>query len=137
MSPTIPPLTPLMVDESLIVQHVDEAAFTRLVAAFYRRVRIDDVIGPLYPEDDWVGAEERFAQFLRFRFHGNMTYVENRGHPRLRGRHMPFAIGGAERDRWLKLMAAAMAETKIPPEALPHLQGFFSQVADFMRNQPR
>ena len=56
MSPTIPPLTSLMVDESLIVQHVDEAAFTRLVAAFYRRVRMDDVIGPLYPEDDWAGA---------------------------------------------------------------------------------
>ena len=126
----------MIVNESLIVQNVDEAAFTRLVAAFYRRVREDDVIGPLYPQDDWAGAEERFAQFLRFRFHGNMTYVENRGHPRLRGRHLPFVIGEAERDRWLELMAAAMAETRVHPEALPHLQAFFSQVADFMRNQP-
>jgi hemoglobin len=126
----------MIVDESLIVQYVDEAAFTRLVAAFYRRVREDDVIGPLYPQDDWAGAEERFAQFLRFRFHGNPTYVENRGHPRLRGRHLSFAIGEAGRDRWLEIMAAAMAETKVHPEALPQLQAFFSQVADFMRNQP-
>ena len=123
-------------DESVIVQHIDEAAFRRLVAAFYRRVREDDLIGPLYPPEDWTGAEERFASFLCFRFHGNMAYPENRGHPRLRGRHLPFKIGEAERDRWLEIMGAAMSETAISPLAAPHLQAFFAQVADFMRNQP-
>jgi hemoglobin len=123
-------------DESLIVQHVDEAAFTRLVAAFYRRVQEDDLIGPMYPPDDWDGARDRLAGFLRFRFHGNPAYIEARGHPRLRGRHLPFAIGVAERDRWMELMTEAMAETAVAPAAMAPLRDFFAQVADFMRNQP-
>lgn len=124
------------IDESLIVQQLDEAAFTRLAAAFYRRMKEDDVVGPLYPPDDWEGAEERFAGFLRFRFHGNLGYIESRGHPRLRGRHLPFKIGEAERDRWMEIMTAAMAETAVPETAATHLRAFFAQVADFMRNQP-
>ena len=124
------------VDESLIVREVDEAAFTRLAAAFYRRMKEDDLIGLMYPPDDWAGAEERFAGFLRFRFHGNMGYIESRGHPRLRGRHLPFAIGTAERDRWLEIMRAAIEETAVPAAAAPHLMAFFTPVADFMRNQP-
>jgi len=124
------------VDESIIVQQVDEAAFTRLAAAFYRRMKEDDLIGPMYPPDDWAGAEARFAGFLRFRFHGNMAYIESRGHPRLRGRHLPFSIGTAERNRWLEIMHAAIWETDIPAVAAPHLEAFFAQVADFMRNRP-
>ena len=85
----------MLVDESVIVQEVDAAAFTRLAAAFYRRMKTDDLIGPMYPVDDWAGAEERFAGFLRLRFHGYMGYIEARGHPRLRGGHLPFAIGTA------------------------------------------
>ena len=122
-------------DESLIVQQVDEAALKRLAAAFYRRMKEDDLIGPMYPPDDWAGAERRFAGFLRFRFHGNMAYIESRGHPRLRGRHLPFSIGEAERDRWLEIMSAAIQETGISEAAAPHLQAFFAQVADFMRNR--
>lgn len=124
------------IDEALIVREVDQAALRRLCASFYRRVKEDDLIGPMYPPDDWAGAEARLAGFLCFRFHGNMEYIESRGHPRLRGRHLPFAIGGAQRDRWMELMTAAMAETGIPPEAFIHLRAFFAQVADFMRNQP-
>ena len=127
----------MSVDEPLIVQLVDEAAFTRLAAAFYQRMKEDDLIGPMYPPDDWEGAEERFAGFLRFRFHGNMAYIESRGHPRLRGRHLPFSIGPAERDRWLEIMQAAIQETGIAPAAAPHLYAFFAQVANFLRNQPQ
>ena len=123
------------VDESIIVQQVDEAALTRLAAAFYRRMKEDDLVGPMYPPDDWAGAEERFAGFLRFRFHGNMAYIESRGHPRLRGRHLPFSIGEAERDRWLEIMHASVQETAIPAPAAPHLLAFFAQVADAMRNR--
>ncbi len=123
-------------DESLIVREVDEAAFTDLAAAFYRRMKLDDLIGPMYPPDDWAGAEERFASFLRFRFHGHMAYIASRGHPRLRGRHLPFPIGLAERDRWMEIMTAAVQEIGMPAVAASHLLAFFAQVADFMRNQP-
>ncbi len=114
---------------------VGEARLRALVAAFYRRVRTDDLIGPMYPPDDWAGAEKRLADFLIYRFGGPPTYLEERGHPRLRGRHLPFAIGEAERDRWLQLMESAMAEIDLPAEAVPLLRGFFAQVADFMRNR--
>ena len=114
---------------------VGEARLRALVAAFYRRVRTDDLIGPMYPPDDWAGAEKRLADFLIYRFGGPPTYLEERGHPRLRGRHLPFAIGEAERDRWLQLMESAMTEIDLPAEAVPPLRGFFAQVADFMRNR--
>ena len=114
---------------------VGEARLRALVAAFYQRVRTDDLIGPMYPPDDWAGAEKRLADFLIYRFGGPPTYLEERGHPRLRGRHLPFAIGEAERDRWLQLMESAMTEIDLPEEAVPLLRGFFAQVADFMRNR--
>lgn len=113
-----------------------EDGITRMVAAFYRYVREDDVIGPLYPQDDWEGAEKRMRDFLLFRIGGITRYIEERGHPRLRMRHMPFAIGVRERDRWLDLMMRAIEETKVPPEARIWLKPFFEQVADFLRNRP-
>ncbi len=112
-----------------------EPVLRSMVAAFYRRVREDEVIGPLYPQEDWAGAEKRLADFLIYRFGGSPAYIDERGHPRLRMRHMPFAIGIAERDRWLELMAAAMAEVAIPQPQAETLRAFFAQVADFMRNR--
>ena len=106
-----------------------------MVAAFYQRVQRDELIGPMYPPDDWASAEQRLADFIVYRLGGPATYLETRGHPRLRGRHMPFAIGEAERDRWLLLMADAMRETHIPTEAATPLLDFFAQVADAMRNR--
>lgn len=122
-------------DDAGIWEEMGEAGFGRLTAAFYRRVRVDGVLGPLYPEGDWEGAEERLRDFLLFRFGGVMRYVEERGHPQLRGRHLPFAIGEVERDRWIELMGEAVRETEVPREAAQALMKFFAQVADFMRNQ--
>lgn len=122
-------------DDAGIWEVMGEAGFGRLTAAFYRRVRVDGVLGPLYPEGDWEGAEARLRDFLLFRFGGVMRYVEERGHPRLRGRHLPFAIGEEERDRWIELMGEAVRETEVPQEAAQALMDFFAQVADFMRNQ--
>ena len=112
-----------------------EAEITDLVAAFYRRVRTDDLIGPMYPDDDWEGSEKRLRDFLIFRFGGSDRYIQERGHPRLRMRHAPFSIGIPERDRWLELMAAAMKETNVPGSASLNLKTFFEQVAGFMRNR--
>jgi hemoglobin len=112
-----------------------EVEITALVAAFYRRIKTDDLLGPMYPDDDWDGSEQRLRDFLIYRFGGSDRYIQERGHPRLRMRHAPFAIGIAERDRWLELMDAAIEETKVPGSAVLNLKTFFQQVADFMRNQ--
>ena len=119
-----------------VFDQLGEEGFHSLVAAFYRRVREDDLLGPMYPADDWEGAEQRLRDFLVGRFGGPSRYMEERGHPRLRMRHAPFAIGIAERDRWLQLMGAALAEAQTPEPSCQILREFFAQTADFMRNQP-
>lgn len=121
--------------EQAVASEVGGAGLDAMVAGFYRRVRGDELIGPMYPEDDWEGSQERLRLFLRFRLLGEPAYLEQRGHPRLRGRHMPFAIGVAERDRWLHLMGEAMDEAGVSGPAREGLDAFFAQVADFMRNR--
>ena len=113
-----------------------EDGIRRMVAGFYRRMRTDDLIGPMYPEDDWEGSEERLAEFVLFRLGASKRYTELRGHPRLKARHVPFRIGAAERDRWLDLMNLAIDEAALPDEACGFLRAMFRQIADFMRNQP-
>ena len=115
-------------------QQIGEEGLNKLVSAFYKRVKEDDLLSPMYPNDDWEGAQERLADFLIYRCGGSQKYIEERGHPRLRMRHMPFHIGTAERDRWLKLMGEAMDETGVKPPASELLSEFFVQTADFMRN---
>lgn len=111
-----------------------EKMFGDLVAAFYRRVRTDDLIGPMYPDTDWEGSEQRLRDFLIYRFGGSDRYIQERGHPRLRMRHAPFKIGIPERDRWLEIMSEAMEETKVSKEVALEMKVFFEQVAEFMRN---
>ena len=122
-------------DEAAIWGKMGDEGFRRLVAAFYRRIPGDDLLGPMYPAQDLAGAEERLYLFLCFRLGGDSRYPDQRGHPRLRGRHMPFRIGVAERDRWLQIMGEAMGECEVAPEVRAELDPFFAQVADFMRNQ--
>ena len=121
--------------EQIVARGLGPEGIDAMVAAFYRRVPGDDLLGPMYPADDMAGAEERLADFLRFRLLGDPVYTFKRGHPRLRMRHLPFAIGEAERDRWLELMEAAMDETGVGDEVRAVLVPFFAQVADFMRNR--
>jgi hemoglobin len=113
---------------------IGDDGFARLVAAFYRRVPGDDVLGRMYPPDDLAGAEWRLREFLVGRFGGPARYVEQRGHPRLRMRHAPFTIDVAARDRWLKLMDEALAEVALPAEAEQPLRKFFHEAATFMIN---
>lgn len=128
--------SPIMADEKTVVEQIGKDGIAAMVAAFYRRVRYDDVLGPMYPDDDWEGSEERLREFLWFRIGQDPTYILKRGHPRLRMRHMPFRIDVLARDRWIALMAAAMDETSVHGPAREWLDGFFFQIADFMRNQP-
>ncbi|WP_406271674.1 globin [Nocardia sp. NBC_00881] len=90
--------------------------FRRIVAAFYREVAADEVLRPLYPEKDLGPAERRLRMFLEQYWGGPRTYFDERGHPRLRMRHMPFTIGEIERDAWLRCMRIAVAE--IEPDIL-------------------
>ncbi|NNM30791.1 MAG: globin [Akkermansiaceae bacterium] len=122
-------------NEAAIWKTLGEEGFGRLVAAFYRRIPGDDLLGPMYPDGDLSGAEARLRDFLLFRFGGVPRYIEERGHPRLRMRHAPFAIGENERDRWLQLMGEAVRECEVPPAAAEPLMEFFAGVADFMRNR--
>lgn len=121
-------------DESSVYSQIGEEGFTRLVAAFYRRVPSDDILGPMYPPQDLAGAEQRLRDFLIYRFGGPARYIEQRGHPRLRMRHFSFAITRAARDRWVALMSQALKEAAIPRPAASILQEFFESTATFLQN---
>lgn len=123
-------------DELDIFPLVGEEGFSRLIAAFYRRVPGDEILGRMYPAHDLAGAEKRLRDFLIYRFGGPQRYIEQRGHPRLRMRHVPFPIDQAARDRWIQLMNNALAEAALPPEADSILRQFFEGVATMMVNQP-
>ncbi len=124
-------------DESDIYAAVGEEGFGRLVAAFYRRVSGDDILGPMYAEDnDLAGAEQRLRDFLIFRFGGPPRYIEERGHPRLRMRHVRFVINQGARDRWIELMHAALMEAGLPAEVEVRLRAFFDSTATFLINRP-
>lgn len=110
--------------------------FERLVARFYQGVACDPVLLPLYPElGDFAGPRHRLALFLVQYWGGPTTYLEERGHPRLRARHFPYSIGDLERDRWLVHMQAAVDASDASPAVRGQLQAYMTKVADAMRNR--
>ena len=121
--------------EEQVYERVGEEGFARLVRAFYAQVPKDDILGPMYPPDDLEGAEQRLRDFLVGRFGGPPRYIEQRGHPRLRMRHMPFAIDQRARDRWMELMNRAIDAAELPPDVVPLMHEFLAQVATFMINK--
>ena len=122
-------------EEQEVYSAIGMDGFERLARAFYRQVPFDDILGPIYPAHDLRGAEQRLRDFLVFRFGGPPLYVEQRGHPRLRMRHAPFAIGPIQRDRWVLLMNRALDEAALPDAATRVLQAFFASTATFLVNQ--
>ena len=114
---------------------IGDDGFRRLIAAFYRQVPGDDILGPMYPAHDLEGAEARLRDFLIYRFGGPAKYIEERGHPRLRMRHVPFAIDQRARDRWVQLMGRALAETQLAPEPEAVVRQFLEGMASFMINR--
>ena len=109
--------------------------FEALVGRFYDGVETDPDLRPVYPEPDLAGARHRLTLFMIQYWGGPTTYDDERGHPRLRMRHAPFAIGPAERDRWLVHMRAAIADLAPPEDVAAELERYFSMAAEAMRNR--
>jgi hemoglobin len=124
-----------MLLEGQVYARIGEEGFRRLVGAFYAQVPTDDVLGRMYPAQDLAGAEDRLGAFLIYRFGGPTTYVDERGHPRLRMRHAPFSIDRRARDRWVTLMDRALDAAHLPLDATDVLRAFFHDTATFMINR--
>ena len=108
--------------------------FTSLVHNFYQRVPLDSILGKMYPPDDFEGAEWRLRSFLEQYWGGPETYSEERGHPRLRMRHIGFHIDAEARDRWLALMAAAIADQGMDATLESELWTYLVSAAYGMQN---
>lgn len=109
--------------------------FETLVDHFYVGVVADEVLWPLYPDQsDLDGAKRRLALFLGQYWGGPPTYMEERGHPKLRLRHLPFHVGPLERDRWLVHMAAAIEATTNDESLQQELLAYFVPAAEHLRN---
>ncbi|MGF1429355.1 globin [Kitasatospora sp. LaBMicrA B282] len=111
-----------------------EATFRLLVHHFYQGVAQDEVLRPMYPEGDLADAEERLALFLMQYWGGPRTYSEQRGHPRLRMRHVPFKVDQAAHDAWLRHMRTAVDELALAPEAEAQLWDYLTYAAASMIN---
>ena len=114
---------------------VGEETLRRIVDVFYERVERDPVLRPLFPADLGPGKEGQFLFLVQY-FGGPAHYSAQRGHPRLRMRHMPFAIGQPERDAWLAHMLAAVDEVGVAEPARSLMRSYFERAATFMINQP-
>ncbi len=112
-----------------------EETFRLLVSRFYAGVAGDPELRRLYPEQDLGSAEERLRMFLAQYWGGPRTYSERRGHPRLRMRHSPFAIGERERDAWLHHMRAAVESLDLPAEHAETLWRYLETAAHSMQNR--
>ena len=113
--------------------------FNKIVSRFYALVREDEILRPLYPEDELDDAEERLRMFLEQYWGGPRTYSEQRGHPRLRMRHAPFRIGPFERDAWLRCMHTAVGEIDsqtLDDEHRHELLAYLEMAAHSMVNSP-
>ncbi len=123
---------------SVFEQAGGQGFFDELAEAFYAGVAGDAVLRPLYPDD--LGPSTRhLALFLGQYWGGPATYSELRGHPRLRLRHAPFAIGEAERDAWLGCMRAALDAVGhrrgVAPPVLAAIADYVTGTADFLVNR--
>jgi hemoglobin len=113
-----------------------EAWFVALVDRFYDRVATDPLLRPLYPEDLTPGRAH-LAAFLAQYWGGPPNYTAERGHPRLRQRHFPFAIGGAERDTWVSHMTAAVRAGGLSPADEREIVDYLEMAATSLVNHPR
>jgi hemoglobin len=109
--------------------------FEALIGRFYDGVAKDPILARVYPAEDLDGARHRLTLFFAQYWGGPRTYDAERGHPRLRMRHMPFAIGPAERDAWLRLMGDAIDGSAAPLAVAERLHAYIDMAAEAMRNR--
>ncbi|MGW6915916.1 globin [Kitasatospora sp. NPDC054939] len=121
-------------EETFYDQVGGEPTFRRLVHRFYQGVAEDELLKPMYPEEDLGPAEDRLRLFLMQYWGGPRTYSEERGHPRLRMRHVPFKVDRAAHDAWLKHMRAAVDELQLPEDAERQLWDYLVYAAASMVN---
>lgn len=110
------------------------ATFEKLVSKFYEGVAQDEILRPMYPENDLGPAAKRLQLFLEQYWGGPSTYQELRGHPRLRMRHVQFKINPDARDRWLLHMRTAVDEIALPPLLEAELWEYLERAAHAMLN---
>ena len=106
----------------------------KIVDRFYAGVAEDEVLRPIYPEQDLGPAQERFTLFLVQYWGGPTTYSDRRGHPRLRMRHAPFAVKPLAKEHWLKHFRAGLDEAGLPPELDAQFWDYVTHAAQFMVN---
>ncbi|MPY83488.1 MAG: globin [Actinophytocola sp.] len=111
-----------------------EATFRKIVGRFYQEVATDEVLRPIYPEEDLGPAEERLTLFLMQYWGGPQTYSQQRGHPRLRMRHVGFSIGPIERDAWLRCMRIAVDEAGLAEPHREQLWKYLEMAANSLMN---
>jgi hemoglobin len=122
-------------EENLVFAAIGEDGFRQLIHAFYAQIPGDGILGPMYEGRDMAAAEKRLCDFLIYRFGGPPMYIAERGHPRLRMRHAPFAIDQAGRERWIQLMQRAFDKVQLPAEPADMLKNFFESTATAMINR--
>jgi hemoglobin len=111
-----------------------EETFRRIVARFYAEVASDEILRPLYPEENLGPAEERLRLFLIQYWGGPHTYSDNRGHPRLRMRHAPFQVGPLQKEAWLRCMRIAVDEAGLSEEHRAQLWNYLEMAANSLVN---
>ena len=123
-----------MTDDSFYAAVGGHETFQRIVDAFYEGVAADDVLRPMYPEEDLGPANERMVMFLEQYWGGPTTYSERRGHPRLRARHMPYKVNPLARDRWITHMTAAVRSAGLSPLHESEMFDYVERAAHSMLN---
>lgn len=111
-----------------------EDTIRAIVHRFYEGVARDEVLRPMYPEEDLGPAEDRFASFLIQYWGGPTDYSDTRGHPRLRMRHAPFAVTPGSADRWLTHFRAGLDAADLTPEQRERFWDYVTHAARFMVN---
>jgi hemoglobin len=119
---------------SFYAQVGGRATFQKIVDVFYDQVAEDDDFKAMYPEEDLGPAKNRLLMFLEQYWGGPRRYQAERGHPRLRMRHMPFRVDAAARDTWLKYMHTAVKSVGLSPMHEAELWDYLERAAHSMVN---
>ena len=125
-----------MIDKTYYERVGGEPTFRKLISEIYKGVATDQPLRDLYPEADLGPAEERLRMFMEQYWGGPKTYQEQRGHPRLRMRHMHYAVSPAQRDRWLHHMLNAVDTLGLEPAEDAEMREYLTRAADFLVNAP-